>query len=104
MALVMGTKPAIEEGGTALEHPTLLDMLKIILKNEDKAFPPQLRANVCTLFGSVTSPDASSTRIMDKVKSTTKQILTDIVTADKDKEEPVVQAAAKKIVDLWSEN
>ncbi|KAG8733429.1 hypothetical protein FRC11_006316 [Ceratobasidium sp. 423] len=100
MALVTGTKPSTEEGG-ALEHPKLLDMLTIIMKNEDKAFPPQLRANVCTLFGSVSSVEALAVRIMDRVKRTIKPILSDIIAADK--EEPVVQAAAKKILDAWTE-
>ncbi|CAE6465396.1 unnamed protein product [Rhizoctonia solani] len=99
MAVVTG-KPATEQAG-ALEHPKLLDMLSIIMKNEDKAFPPQLRANVCTLFGSVSSTEASALRIMEKVKRTIKPILADIVAADK--EEPVVQAAAKKILDAWTE-
>ncbi|KAB5594115.1 hypothetical protein CTheo_2452 [Ceratobasidium theobromae] len=104
MALVTGTKPSAESGASALEHPTLLDMLKIILKNEDKTFPSQLRANVCTLFGSVSSLDASSTRILDKVKDAIKPILGDIVAADKEEEDTTVQTAAKKIVDLWAED
>jgi hypothetical protein len=101
MALVTG-KPSGDE--STIEHPTLLDMLQIILKNEDKTFPPQLRANVCTLFGSVQGNDASSTKILDKVKDATRQVLADIVAVDADKEEPVVQTAAKKILDLWAEN
>lgn len=104
MALVTGAKPSAESGASALEHPTLLDMLKIILKNEDKTFPSQLRANVCTLFGSVSSLDASSTRILDKVKDAIKPILGDIVAADKEEEDTTVQTAAKKIVDLWAED
>jgi hypothetical protein len=101
MALVTGKPPG---EGNMIEHPTLLDMLRIILKNEDKTFPPQLRANVCTLFGSVQSNDASSTKILDQVKDTTRQVLAGIVAVDADKEEPVVQAAAKKILDLWAES
>ncbi|CAE7083088.1 unnamed protein product [Rhizoctonia solani] len=100
MAVVTGNKPSAEQGGT-LEHPKLLDMLSIIMKNEDKSFPPQLRANVFTLFGSVSSAEASTLRIMEKVKRTIKPILSDIVAADK--EEPVVQTAAKKILDAWTE-
>ncbi|CAE6510070.1 unnamed protein product [Rhizoctonia solani] len=100
MALVTGAKPSTEQGGT-LEHPKLLDMLSIIMKNEDKAFPPQLRANVCTLFGSVSSAETPALRIMEKVKRTIKPVLSDIIAADK--EEPVVQAAAKKIRDAWTE-
>ncbi|CAE6412998.1 unnamed protein product [Rhizoctonia solani] len=100
MAVVTGNKPSTEQGGTP-EHPKLLDMLSIIMKNEGKAFPPQLRANVCTLFGSVSSTEASALRIIDKVKRTIKPILSDIVAADK--EEQVVQAAAKKILDAWTE-
>ncbi|CAE6490110.1 unnamed protein product [Rhizoctonia solani] len=100
MAVVTGTKSSTEQEGT-LEQPKLLDMLSIIMKNEDKAFPPQLRANVCTLFGSVSSKEASVLRTMEKVKHTIKPILSDIVGADK--EEPVVQTAAKKILDAWTE-
>ncbi|KAJ1309709.1 hypothetical protein OPQ81_006474 [Rhizoctonia solani] len=100
MAVVTGTKPSGEQADT-LEHPKLLDMLSIILKNEDKTFPPQLRANVCTLFGSVSSLEATALRIMEKVKRAIKPILSDIVAADK--EEPVVQTAAKKILDAWNE-
>ncbi|KAG8685686.1 hypothetical protein FRC08_012969 [Ceratobasidium sp. 394] len=103
MALVTGTKPSGDEN-TPIEHPTLLDMLRIILGNEDKTFPPQLRANVCTLFGSVQATDASSTKALEKAKEVIRPVLADIVAADADKEEPVVQAAAKKILDLWTEN
>ncbi|ELU44880.1 hypothetical protein AG1IA_01089 [Rhizoctonia solani AG-1 IA] len=101
MAVVTGNKSSVEEGGT-LQHPKLIDMLSIILKNEDKVFPPQLRANVCTLFASVSSLDAPALRIIEKVKRTIKPILSDIVAADK--EEPVVQTAAKKILDTWAES
>ncbi|QRW00062.1 hypothetical protein RhiJN_28080 [Ceratobasidium sp. AG-Ba] len=102
MALVTGVKPS--EGENApLEHPILLDMLRIILKNEDKTFPPQLRANVCTLFGSVQANDASSTKILDRIKDTMKPVLDDVIAKDADKEEPVVQSAAKKIADAWTE-
>ena len=100
MALVTGVKPSPDQG--TIEHPILLDMLKIILKNEDKSFPPQLRANVCTLFGSVSSSESSSVKILDKVKAEIKPILTDILAAEQ--EEQAVQTAAKKIVDLWTEN
>jgi len=102
MALVTGTKPSGDEN-TPIEHPTLLDMLQIILKNEDKTFPPQLRANVCTLFGSVQAADASSTKTLEKAKDVVRPVLADIVATDADKEEPVVQAAAKKILDMWTE-
>ncbi|KAG9103570.1 hypothetical protein FRC06_009822, partial [Ceratobasidium sp. 370] len=101
MTLVTGTKPSGDEN-TPIEHPTLLDMLQIILKNEDKSFPPQLRANVCTLFGSVQATDASSTKTLEKAKDVVRPVLADIAAADADKE-PVVQAAAKKILDLWTE-
>ncbi|KAG8680930.1 hypothetical protein FRC09_017868 [Ceratobasidium sp. 395] len=102
-ALVTGTKPSGDEN-TPIEHPTLLDMLQIILKNVEKTFPPQLRANVCTLLGSVQATDSSSTKALEKAKDVIRQVLTDIVAADADKEEPVVQTAAKKILDLWTEN
>ncbi|KAG8744125.1 hypothetical protein FRC12_014869 [Ceratobasidium sp. 428] len=102
-ALVTGTKPSGDEN-TPIEHPTLLDMLQIILKNVEKTFPPQLRANVCTLLGSVQATDSSSTKALEKAKDVIRQVLTDIVAADADKEEPVVQTAAKKILDLWTES
>ncbi|KAG8687269.1 hypothetical protein FRC09_013597 [Ceratobasidium sp. 395] len=101
--LVTGTKPSGDEN-TPIEHPTLLDMLQIILKNVEKTFPPQLRANVCTLLGSVQATDSSSTKALEKAKDVIRQVLADIVAADADKEEPVVQTAAKKILDLWTEN
>ncbi|CAE6421699.1 unnamed protein product [Rhizoctonia solani] len=101
MAVVTGNTPSTEEGST-LEHPKLLDVLSIILKNEDKVFPPQLRANVCTLFGSVSSVEAPALRIMEKVKRTIKPILSNIVGVDK--EEPIVQTASKKILDAWAES
>ncbi|CCO33296.1 hypothetical protein BN14_07370 [Rhizoctonia solani AG-1 IB] len=100
MAVVTGSKQSAEEGNT-LEHPKLLDMLSIILKNDDKVFPPQLRANVCTLFGSVSSMESSALRTIEKVKRTIKPVLSGIVEADK--EEPIVQTAAKKILDAWAE-
>lgn len=107
MALVTGAKPTPGDSAIADDHPTLLDMLKIILKNEDKTFPPQLRANVCTLFGTVfggVSKDGSAAKTLEIVKVEMKQSLADIVAVEADKEEPVVQAASKKILDLWSEN
>ncbi|KAG9126173.1 hypothetical protein FRC07_004580 [Ceratobasidium sp. 392] len=100
-ALVTGIKPSGDDS-TPLEHPTLLDMLQIILKNQDKAFPPQLRANICTLFGSVQANDASI-KALDQAKDVIKPVLTDIIATDADKEEAVVQTAAKKILDLWAE-
>lgn len=107
MALVTGAKPTPGDSAIADDHPTLLDMLKIILKNEDKTFPPQLRANVCTLLGTVfgaVGKDGSAAKTWETVKDEVRPILADIVAVEADKEEPVVQTASKKILDLWSEN
>ncbi|EJD53028.1 hypothetical protein AURDEDRAFT_110826 [Auricularia subglabra TFB-10046 SS5] len=110
------THPSPSTTSTSLTSPisptgTALDMLQIIINNEDGKFPPELRANVCSLFGAVgkklqpTSPGGDEDMQVGRLKGPIVAALQSVAvgtsaTAD-DEKSTILRASAQKALETW---
>jgi len=100
---------------------TPLDMLVVILRNVDGAFPPELRTNVCTLLTSLTVQKPSSSTpspsgdeevqsallaMIERVKMATRGALESTFAASLgsgvgERGSGLVETAAKRTLEVW---
>ncbi|KAG8998705.1 hypothetical protein FRB94_005966 [Tulasnella sp. JGI-2019a] len=87
-----------------------MDMLVVILRNINGAFPPELGVNVCTLLASLTPPTKEATtqdKEFAKVKITSKGALESVAAGLSGRSfangpPKVMQAVAKRTLEVWS--
>ncbi|KZV91061.1 hypothetical protein EXIGLDRAFT_837361 [Exidia glandulosa HHB12029] len=110
------THPSPSTTSTSLTSPvsptgTAFDMLQIILANEDGKFPPELRANVCSLFSSVgkkvnpaapgREDDVQAARLKGPIVSTLRSVVEGITASGEDEKSTILRTAAQKAIEAW---
>lgn len=85
-------------------------MLQIIIANEDGRFPPELRANVCSLLGSLgkklnpaapgREEDVQAARLKGPITAAMRS-MADQVTNGDDEKTTILRTAAQKALEAW---